>query len=74
MSLRLRENPGKVSAMNGLQLKPSYPLAQRVLDNLRRSVQLTRPEKKEENKKRYLTILKKENKALKAEIDTLFAF
>ena len=73
MSLRLRENPGKVSAMNGLQLKP-YPLAQRVLDNLRRSVQLTRPEKKEENKKRYLTILKKENKALKAEIDTLFAF
>ena len=73
MSLRLRENPGKVSAMNGLQLKP-YPLAQRVLDNLRRSVQLTRPEKKEENEKRYLTILKKENKALKAEIDTLFAF
>jgi len=45
-----------------------------VLDNLCRSVHLTRPEKKEENKKRYLTILKKENQALKAEIDTLFAF
>ena len=30
--------------------------------------------KKEENKKRYLTILKKENQSLIAEIDTLFAF
>ena len=73
MSLRLRENPGKVSAMNGLQLKP-YPLAQRVLDNLRRSVQLMRPEKKEENKKTLLNNSQEENKALKAEIDTLFAF